>query len=221
MIIYKIINNITNKIYVGQTVRSFKDRMAEHCRHTQQIIDMSINKHGKENFTYEIIDKAENIEDLNRKEKYWIDYFNSMVPHGYNQCCGGDNTMGYKHKESSKGKMSIAQYRRNMKGEGNPFYGKHHSKETKIAMSKSWENRKPNPENLKKATQKNKIKIINLDTMEIFNSIIEASVAYNLKATNISRVCKKKRKTTGGFHWQYYDEYMIIPCEARKGTCND
>lgn len=58
-----------------------------------------------------------------------------------------------------------------------------------------------NFENLKK--YKHKVKVLNVETGEIFNSIKEAAEKYNLKATHITRVCKGRRKMTGNYHWQY------------------
>jgi hypothetical protein len=50
-------------------------------------------------------------------------------------------------------------------------------------------------------------KIINLDTEEKFNSIIEAACKYNVLSNSIIQCCKGKREVcTKGFHWQYYNE---------------
>ena len=50
------------------------------------------------------------------------------------------------------------------------------------------------------------IKVINLDTGVIYNSIHEASRACNVKYQAIQRVLKGERKTTGGYHWSRYEE---------------
>ena len=49
----------------------------------------------------------------------------------------------------------------------------------------------------------NKRKVHNIETDEIFNSIREAAEKYNIAATHITRVCRGRRKRTGGFHWEY------------------
>ena len=78
-------------------------------------------------------------------------------------------------------------------GENNGFFGKHHSKETK--------------EKLKKY---NSIKIVQCDNnwniIKIWNSGKEASLTLNIDAATISRCCKGKQKTAGGFKWKYYKE---------------
>lgn len=219
VIIYKITNKINRKNYIGQTCRTLEERMKEHLSHTTQYIDKVLRKYGKDNFEISIIDNAITIDELNEKEMYWISHFDSIKPNGYNLCIGGDNTKGYSHRLESRLKMSESQYKRNMKGENNPFYGKEHSDETKKKMKKSWEKRQ-NADELKRqlienAAKKNRRKVINIDTKEVFDSVRDAAEKYNLKETHISRVCRGGRKRTGGFEWMYYDEYKEIPCQAQ------
>lgn len=45
------------------------------------LINSAIKKYGKENFSFEILEYAEN---YNEREKFWIKYYNSKVPNGYN-----------------------------------------------------------------------------------------------------------------------------------------
>lgn len=56
MIIYKITNVINDKVYIGQTVRNLEERMAEHFRHDNTVIDKALKKYGKDAFKIEIID---------------------------------------------------------------------------------------------------------------------------------------------------------------------
>ena len=99
MWIYKITNIQNNKVYIGQTIRPVKDRFNRHISDAlNNIIDThfarAIRKYGKENFQIEIIDTAQNQNELNEKERYWIQYYNS-VEEGYNETdalskCGGN-----------------------------------------------------------------------------------------------------------------------------------
>lgn len=160
----------------------------------------AFNKHGYENFTIDIIDTAETIDELNSKEIYWISYYDSTNrDKGYNLCEGGSNTVGFRHSEESKRLMSEHTERRY--GSDNHFYGMHHTEETKERMKQSWVDRKATGEQLPQCR-----KIINLDTGEIFNSIVDACDKYNVKPTHVSRVCRGKRKRTGGYRWAYYDD---------------
>lgn len=126
---------------------------------------------------------------------------------GYNQCYGGISTNGYKYTQEAKLQMSISRKGRHS-GEKNPFYGKRHSIEQRQKWSKERKGRKLTEEwkqNISLSSGR-KVKVINVDTGEIFNSIKEASDKYRINSTHISRVCKGKRRTTGGYHWEYYSE---------------
>lgn len=45
-------------------------------------------------------------------------------------------------------------------------------------------------------------RVENVETGELFNSIVEAGLKYNMDKANISRACKKGYRA-GGFHWRY------------------
>jgi len=49
-------------------------------------------------------------------------------------------------------------------------------------------------------------KVLNIDTNEIFSSISNAGIHYNIPNGNISRVCKGIRNTAGGYRWIYQDK---------------
>lgn len=203
MIIYAFKNKINNKIYVGQTCRTFEERTNEHLRHNKTAFDKALKKYGIENFDYAIIDEAHNMDELNKKEIFWIKHFNSLAPFGYNLCIGGENTKGYHHRLESREKMRLAK-KGTFLGEENPFYGKKHTDETRQKMKEAWtEERKEQLRLMIKKRKHHTVKVRNVDTGEVFNSVKEAAEKYGLKDTHISRVCKGKRKTTGGFKWEY------------------
>lgn len=63
----------------------------------------AIRKYGKENFIIELIDTAETQDELNRKERYWIRFYDS-IHHGYNETdavckCGGNTYMSKNKRE--------------------------------------------------------------------------------------------------------------------------
>lgn len=204
MIIYKMTNKVNGKVYIGQTTRELDERTKEHIRHNEIIVDKAIQKYGIENFTVEQIDLAENIDELNQKEMHWIEHYDCITPKGYNQCYGGNNTCGYHHKEESKQKMSIKKSQ-NYIGEGNPFYNKTHSEESRKKMSEARKGLKHlTEEQIKRLRESHHtVKVINVDTGEVFDSIKDAGLKYNIEPTHITRVCKGKRKTCGGYRWEY------------------
>lgn len=52
-------------------------------------------------------------------------------------------------------------------------------------------------------------KVICIETQEVFGSVAEASRHTGVIATNISAVCKNRRRSAGGFHWEYIEEPYI------------
>lgn len=81
--IYKITNKITNQSYIGQSVH-IERRWTEHCNSKcNSYIGQAIKQYGKNNFTFEIIEEC-SIKELNNKEEYWINFFNTLKPNGYN-----------------------------------------------------------------------------------------------------------------------------------------
>ena len=107
MEIYKITNKINNKIYIGKVYnRSVIERFKRHCNDAKpdarSSVDRAIYKYGKENFIVEVIDKANSLDELDNKEKFWISKYNSIDKNiGYNLTLGGDggNTYRFKTKE--------------------------------------------------------------------------------------------------------------------------
>ena len=51
---------------------------------------------------------------------------------------------------------------------------------------------------------------INGNFIKTWNSIADIEKETNIKGTHISRVCRGKRKTTGGYKWEYHKEEVII-----------
>ena len=204
MIIYLLTNKKNGKKYVGQTIHSLEKRMKEHCRKRQMIVDRAIAKYGIDNFLVETIDYADTIDELNEKERKWVEIYDCIVPNGYNQCAGGGNTMGYHHKKETKRKM--AEKKKGMYfGKDNPFYNKHHTEETREKMRAVWKNEEYKRKQIerlhscKHATKRVKC----LETGKIFDSIEDCAKEYNAIATHISRVCKGKRKHTRGYSFEY------------------
>lgn len=81
--IYKITNLVNGKIYVGQSVH-IERRWMEHCLPSaHSLIGKAIQKYGKENFSFQIVEEC-SVELLDEKEEYYISHYNSIVPNGYN-----------------------------------------------------------------------------------------------------------------------------------------
>lgn len=105
--IYKITNIVNNKVYIGQVSgKTIYDRFKRHIKDSKKLnthIGRAIQKYGYQNFVIDEIDFANNQKELNKKEIYWIKYFNSTNQcKGYNLTDGGDGGNTYKYKTKSE-----------------------------------------------------------------------------------------------------------------------
>lgn len=108
MIIYKATNLVNGKVYVGQTVNTLKYRKEQHwreaiCPSRKNVhFHNALLKYGIDNFEFEIIDRARDVDELNKKESYWISYYNSTDSrYGYNKDSGGKSG-GFKSQETKE-----------------------------------------------------------------------------------------------------------------------
>jgi group I intron endonuclease len=106
--IYKITNQINNKVYIGQTF-DLAQRKAQHLFEgrpegtADRPIYRSMRKHGLENFIFEVIEECAD-EAINEREIFWISHFGSTSPErGYNLSKGGQG-----HTDESRQKLSEA-----------------------------------------------------------------------------------------------------------------
>lgn len=116
MIVYKAVNKLDGKIYIGQTVKNINERFKGHLR-GKTYFDKSLQKYGLNNFDISIIDSASCIEELNKKEEYWIKKCNSVIPNGYNILYGGKNSTGHHRSEETKQKLRLANIGKKMSEE--------------------------------------------------------------------------------------------------------
>ena len=92
--IYKITNDINNKIYVGKTIASLERRFKEHCADSTRRDDenrplyRAMNKYGIEHFSIHLIEECAD-EDASAREQYWIGFYKSYTE-GYNATLGGE-----------------------------------------------------------------------------------------------------------------------------------
>ena len=89
MIIYKATNTVNGKYYIGKTKNSLESRIKSHkvaSTKKDWLFYRAINKHGFDNFKWEIIIECEDVNELNELEKKYISENNN----GYNVAKGGD-----------------------------------------------------------------------------------------------------------------------------------
>jgi len=87
------LNTVNGKRYIGQTIRDLEKRKKEHISLSKNgskfAFHLAINKYGEDVFEWSTIDVAENQEELDTKELYWIEHFRTYYEKGYNMSTGG------------------------------------------------------------------------------------------------------------------------------------
>ena len=112
--IYKYQNKLNGKIYIGQSTdieRRYQQHLWDAEKRPEQGtgIDLAINKYGINNFTFEIIEQC-NSDQLDERERFWIEYFNSYTD-GYNRTPGGSSLKGEEHPRAILTKEQVWQIR--------------------------------------------------------------------------------------------------------------
>jgi len=237
--VYTITNVINGKIYVGSTVNSFNKRKNQHFsllkqnKHTNPYLQNSFNKHGENNFKFEILETC-SVEFCLSQEKYWINMLNTKSTlYGFNVIDPITNRLGFKYTEESKLKMKNSRLE---------YIKKHgvnkHTEESKLKISKIKKGIKMSKEACLKmsASRKGKFNGVNNNyfgkkhTPEILAKIkankdytkqykkvakctllgeiieiFESCKAAKIANNNISISCALKypQRTSGGFKWIY------------------
>jgi group I intron endonuclease len=112
MFIYKLTNTLNNKIYIGLTTESISERCrkriaeAKYRDSRNSYILNAIRKHGSEVFKVEQIDTANSLKELQQKEIFYIQQYNSTDRKiGYNLTKGGEGNLGLKMSDETKEKI--------------------------------------------------------------------------------------------------------------------
>ncbi len=126
--IYKILNKIDGKFYIGSAYNFNKRKYVHLCRlrkgsHDNKHLQAAWNMYGENNFEFLVLQECKK-EELLKFEQGWLDWtkcFNREI--GYNACIIAGSSIGYKHTEEFKAWQS------------NRLKGSKHSEETKLKRS--------------------------------------------------------------------------------------
>lgn len=133
--VYKHTNKTNGKVYIGLTCQVPEHRWNHGNGYKgNPYFYSAIQKYGWDNFDHEVLFNNLTKEEAEQKEIDLISQYNSRdKKFGYNVLIGGGlGTLGLKMSKETRKKMS-----ENRRGENNHFYGKSHSEESKLKMSKA------------------------------------------------------------------------------------
>ena len=205
------------KVYIGITKRNpikrWEGGKGYKCN---RYFYRAIIKFGWDNITHEILKTGLTKEEAEQEEIRLIQELKSYESdRGYNLRLGGSlasfseeailrmrqSHLGKKLSDEQKKKIGDAQ--RGRKGPC-PMLGKKHSQET-IKKMRIAHLGKKNPAMVGGKNHRAH-GVINLDTLESFPTIIEASKKYKCNRVGITRCCEGKQETCGGYRWDNYKE---------------
>lgn len=152
--IYKIVNKINNKVYIGFTSKNPPNKrwivhlsQLNNPKYSKLALYKSIKKYGKKYFEFIIIyQSTDRNYTLKIMEPYFIREYNSFGINGYNLTKGGEGTFGHSKTSWCKGKNNVYSKetldKMSKSKLGNKYrVNKPHSKESKQKMSLSAYNR--------------------------------------------------------------------------------
>lgn len=213
--IYKISQNIDNRIYVGSAVKLWT-RFLKHIEklkkdeHGNKYLQNFFNKNKNAIYSFNLIELAD-LDRLIEREQLWLDQ-TKCYEHdiGFNICPKADSPIGIKRDED---------FRRKISGKNNYNWGKKLSEDRKRIISEAnkgnqnWKKIKnPCYKGLKEKRDKSRVAIVKItekgEYIEEFDSAIDVAKKFNLFNTNVIMVCKKKRKQIKGHFFIYKSEYL-------------
>lgn len=140
--IYIIRNSINHKIYIGSAV-VFVRRFRQHKhlllsgRHPSKHLLRHVAKYGIDTLSFELLESCP-VETIISREQFYLDSLQPFVNNGFNTSAIAGSTIGVKHTEEAKRKMSMLKK------------GKKPGEEVRARMSRSQRGRRMSPETIEK-----------------------------------------------------------------------
>lgn len=138
-VVYKIVNLVNWKVYIGCTSQEPKKRWKQHVylanrakKHKLKFyaITRAIEIYGEENFEFKVIRECDSIDAMKEEEIRLITFYDTYgTEWGYNLTKGGDGAVGVKRTIEQRQAMSLARIGKR-RGAESPNWGKKASEET-------------------------------------------------------------------------------------------
>lgn len=213
--IYKITNQLNNKVYIGQTCRDLQTRWREHksradCGYNTHLYN-AILKYGQENFKIEEIEQVETSQ-LDEQEIYWIAFYDSNNPQkGYNLTIGGQGKKNYRTDkiremwDDGKSVGEIVKIIKCDKGTVREALLAHEGYSVHESLSR-------------RKTQRKGVNKYSLDGIfiEHYDSILEAANYDKNIASGIGGCCNMKHSQAYGYQWRFDGDCAPTPLKNVK-----
>lgn len=207
-----LVKNLKGKVvYIGQQLGT---KSIENYKGSGLLLNRAYKKYGEDYFIRGIIEEC-SLEELNNKETYYINYYNTKFPHGYNLTDGGEGLKGYKFTNKhclkiSKNKIGQKYPKEHGEKIRQSKLGKKRDQKTinKIIITKaSKHNILPNL-TLKGRYKSNSQKcILQYDLQNTlineYQSAQEAGRCLNRSGNQIADCASGRQKTAYGYIWKY------------------
>lgn len=244
--IYCFTNKINGKSYIGST-NNIENRKKQHLINSineqgdkyYYPLYCAFRKYGIDNFEFKIIEELEDKENTLYREKFFIEYYKTLCPNGYNQTLETFSPMRdeniinkvIKTKREKYGKEVVEiddlgniinQWSSIVECSNDTGLdrfkislvcnGSRHTTGNRIfrffedgEITYSGYNNEVSETRITKASRR--IAKVSLEGTVIseYPSIQIASIENSCDGSGISKVCNGKRKTCGGYRWQYID----------------
>lgn len=208
--IYKITNIQNNKIYIGKTTTCIQERFSKHIYESNTpntkgysfILHKAFRKYGLDNFNIEQVEEVDN-KFLNEREVYWINFYNSIIPNGYNMTFGGEGSVKidynkvYSLWDNGKSVAQIATILGNSIPQIKTILSTYNNFNIEINNQRTIASTK------KAVCQYDKNTGILIHT---FDSIKEAALAVGVDRSCISRCCSGQKKSSRGYIWKFAEK---------------
>ena len=202
--IYKTVNKITNKFYVGKQYRNY-----DYYLGSGKLLKKAISKHGKHNFTKVILEDGLTRDQASIREQFWIKETGALTSQGYNMNpggVGGDNSkhIDYANRKIKYNTSGLRAHWRSL----TPEQRKQKHKEQGMARAKAWY--------VSRVGSKKEIKIVNLNEWCKQNNV-QTETATTM-ATIGSRLYGKQTK---GYRFRREGDPKLPPYENRRHIPTD
>ena len=205
--IYKITNDINEKVYIGKTSSSIEARWRQHRddAHTQtknhRPLYSAIRKYGIEHFSIEQVEEVQTDEIACEREKYWIEHYGSFK-NGYNATKGGD---GCQYADYD---LIYALFKEGKTGKENCQITGYTDKTVTNALIQAGTTAAER--RARGRTNSQAVFMLDMKTLEILKSFPSYAEAERFlekpgSRRHISEVCRGKRQTAYGYKWKMAD----------------